>query len=52
MRPKAAEILEGEKNELARRMTTEMRMTHRSAVDEAVKCSRLCRYYAENALRF
>ena len=34
-------ILEGEKNELARLLTTEMRMTHPSAVDETVKCSRV-----------
>jgi len=49
---KAAEILEGEKNELARLMTTEMGKTYRSAVDEAVKCAWACRYYAENAQRF
>ena len=29
-----------------------MRKTYRSGVDEAVKCGRLCRYYAENAQRF
>ena len=52
MRPKAAEILERERNELARLMTTEMRKTYGAAVDEAVKCSGLCRYYAENAQRF
>jgi succinate-semialdehyde dehydrogenase/glutarate-semialdehyde dehydrogenase len=41
-----------EKNELARLMTTEMRKTYRAAVDEAVKCSGVCRYHAENAHRF
>ncbi len=49
---KAAEILESEKNELARLMTTEIGKTLRSAVDEAVKCAWACRYYAENAERF
>jgi hypothetical protein len=33
-------------------MATEMRKTYRSRVDEAVKCCRVCRYYAENAQRF
>jgi succinate-semialdehyde dehydrogenase/glutarate-semialdehyde dehydrogenase len=33
-------------------MTTEVRKTYRAAVDEAVKCSGVCRYYAENAHRF
>ncbi|MGA2810266.1 MAG: NAD-dependent succinate-semialdehyde dehydrogenase [Candidatus Acidiferrum sp.] len=49
---KAAEILEAEKNDLARLMTLEMGKTLRSAVDEAVKCAWACRYYAENAERF
>jgi succinate-semialdehyde dehydrogenase/glutarate-semialdehyde dehydrogenase len=49
---KAAEILEAEKNDLARLMTIEMGKTLRSAVDEAVKCAWACRYYAENAERF
>jgi succinate-semialdehyde dehydrogenase/glutarate-semialdehyde dehydrogenase len=49
---RAADILENEKKELARLMTTEMGKTFRSAIDEAVKCGWACRYYAENAERF
>ena len=49
---KAADILEADKELLARLMTTEMGKTFRSAVDEAVKCAWACRYYAENAERF
>jgi len=52
MMRKAADILESEKKELAKLMTTEMGKTFRSAVDEAVKCAWACRYYAENAERF
>jgi succinate-semialdehyde dehydrogenase/glutarate-semialdehyde dehydrogenase len=48
----AAEILESEKNDLARLMTLEMGKTYRSAVDEAVKCAWACRFYAENAEKF
>ncbi len=49
---KAAEILETEKEELARLMTAEMGKTLQSAVDEAVKCAWACRYYAEHAEKF
>jgi succinate-semialdehyde dehydrogenase / glutarate-semialdehyde dehydrogenase len=49
MMRKAADILEREKDTLAALMTTEMGKTHRSAVDEAVKCAWVCRHYAEHA---
>ena len=49
MMNKAADILERDKEELGRLMTTEMGKTFRSAVDEAVKCAWACRYYAEHA---
>jgi succinate-semialdehyde dehydrogenase/glutarate-semialdehyde dehydrogenase len=48
----AADLLEAQKEELGRLMTAEMGKTHRSAVEEAVKCAWACRYYAENAQRF
>jgi succinate-semialdehyde dehydrogenase / glutarate-semialdehyde dehydrogenase len=48
----AADILESDKEKLARMMTLEMGKTIRAAVDEAVKCAWGCRYYAENAERF
>jgi succinate-semialdehyde dehydrogenase/glutarate-semialdehyde dehydrogenase len=48
----AAEILEADKEKLARVMTMEMGKTYRSAVDEAVKCAWVCRYYAEHAEKF
>jgi succinate-semialdehyde dehydrogenase/glutarate-semialdehyde dehydrogenase len=52
MMNRAAEVLESEKHDLAHLMTLEMGKTLRSAVDEAVKCAWVCRYYAENAERF
>jgi succinate-semialdehyde dehydrogenase/glutarate-semialdehyde dehydrogenase len=52
MMNRAAELLEKEKDELAHLMTLEMGKTLRSAVDEAVKCAWVCRYYAENAEKF
>jgi succinate-semialdehyde dehydrogenase / glutarate-semialdehyde dehydrogenase len=49
---KAAEILEGQKELLAKTMTTEMGKTFRSAVREAAKCVWVCRHYAEHAEEF
>ena len=49
---RAAEILEEEAEPLGRIMTMEMGKTLVSAIGEANKCPRGCRYYAENAERF
>jgi succinate-semialdehyde dehydrogenase/glutarate-semialdehyde dehydrogenase len=49
---RVAGILESEKIELGKLMTTEMGKTLRSAAEEAVKCAWACRFYAENAERF
>jgi succinate-semialdehyde dehydrogenase/glutarate-semialdehyde dehydrogenase len=48
---RAAEILEAEKNEFAKVMTTEMGKPLAAAVSEAEKCAWICRYYAEHAER-
>jgi succinate-semialdehyde dehydrogenase/glutarate-semialdehyde dehydrogenase len=52
MMTKAAEILESEKEPLARLMTTEMGKTFRSAMDEVAKCAWACRFYVEHAEGF
>ena len=49
MMTRAAEILETEKQDLARIMTLEMGKPIKSAVSEAEKCAWVCRYYAETA---
>ncbi len=49
---RAADILEAEKEEFARTITTEMGKTLKSAVAEVVKCASGCRYYANNGERF
>jgi succinate-semialdehyde dehydrogenase / glutarate-semialdehyde dehydrogenase len=51
MMMRAAEILESDKNALAKIMTTEMGKPIKAAVSEAEKCAWVCRYYAENAQR-
>jgi succinate-semialdehyde dehydrogenase / glutarate-semialdehyde dehydrogenase len=48
----AAAILDSDREIFGRMMTTEMGKTLRSAIDEAVKCAWVCRYYAENAEKF
>lgn len=49
MMARAAEILETEKRDFARLMTTEMGKPILSAVGEVEKCALVCRYYAEHA---
>lgn len=48
---RAAELVEGEKERLGRVMTEEMGKTLVSAIAEAEKCARACRFYAEHAER-
>jgi succinate-semialdehyde dehydrogenase/glutarate-semialdehyde dehydrogenase len=48
----AANLLEQEKQQLARTMTLEMGKLLRAAGEEIAKCVNGCRFYAENAERF
>ena len=49
---RAADVLDAEKQTIARTMTLEVGKTLRSSVEEVEKCARACRYYAEHAERF
>src|SRR2546423_11852570 len=48
----AANLLEQEKNQLARVMTLEMGKLLGAAEEEITKCAKGCRFFAENAERF
>jgi succinate-semialdehyde dehydrogenase/glutarate-semialdehyde dehydrogenase len=48
----AANLLEQDKDQLARTMTLEMGKLLGAAEEEITKCARGCRFYAENAERF
>ncbi len=52
MMRRAADVLEEEREEFARRMTLEMGKPIRAAVEEVLKSARACRYYAEHAEQF
>jgi succinate-semialdehyde dehydrogenase/glutarate-semialdehyde dehydrogenase len=47
----AADLLEAERDSLARTITLEMGKLLSASVEEIVKCARGCRFYAENAER-
>lgn len=49
MMRQAATIIENEKVELGKLMTTEMGKPLKAAIPEAEKCALVCRYYADNA---
>ncbi|MGW0433271.1 NADP-dependent succinic semialdehyde dehydrogenase [Micromonospora sp. NPDC003197] len=49
---RAADLLDAERDDIGRLMTTEMGKTYASAQAEAAKCAAACRFYAANAERF
>jgi succinate-semialdehyde dehydrogenase/glutarate-semialdehyde dehydrogenase len=49
---RTADILDAESESLGRLMTLEMGKPVRAGIDEALKCARGCRYYAEHGARF
>lgn len=49
---RAAGILESEKEQFGRLMTTEMGKPVKAGIDEAAKCAWACRYYVEHGERF
>jgi NAD-dependent aldehyde dehydrogenases len=49
---RAADLLEQRKLEYGRLMTLEMGKPIRAAMDEAAKCARACRFYADHAAQF
>ncbi len=49
---RAAGLLDGERDQIAALMTTEMGKTLAAARQEVVKCAAACRYYAEHAAAF
>ncbi|HAR41501.1 MAG TPA: NADP-dependent succinic semialdehyde dehydrogenase [Bdellovibrionales bacterium] len=49
---RCAEILEAESQRWGELMTLEMGKPRQAGIDEALKCAKCCRYYAENSERF
>src|SRR5436190_3735965 len=49
---RAAEMLEKDREQLARLITTEMGKLLRGSIDEIEKCARGCRFYAEHGEKF